>query len=66
MLSPHEIATLLLVKGSPMPLVDLDPTDLASLLEQELIQLDVESYGRTCPRLTGLGDTLLKAVTRRC
>jgi hypothetical protein len=63
MLSPHEIAALILVKGSPMP-VDLDPADLDTLLEQQLVELEQRPYGRTCPQLTHRGDFLLNAVTR--
>ncbi|WP_354687522.1 hypothetical protein [Cupriavidus necator] len=63
MLSPHEIATLILVKDAPAPL-DLDPSDLDTLLERQLVMLEARPSGQACPRLTQRGRFVLKAVGR--
>ncbi|MFC4522599.1 hypothetical protein [Cupriavidus pinatubonensis] len=63
MLSPHEIAALILVKEAPAP-VDLDPADLDTLLEHQLVTLEKRPSDHARPRLTQRGDSLLKAVSR--
>ncbi|CAG9186235.1 hypothetical protein [Cupriavidus pinatubonensis] len=63
MLSPHEIAALILVKETPVPF-DLDPADLDALLEHQLVTLEKCPSGHACPRLTYGGDSVLKAVGR--
>lgn len=63
MLSPHEIATLMLVKNAPDP-VELDPSDLDALLERQFVTLEERPSGQACPRLTHRGDFVLKAVGR--
>ncbi len=62
MLSHHEIATLILVNNAPNPL-GLDPADLDAL-ERELVTLEKRHSGRTCPRLTHRGQSVLAAVER--
>ncbi|WP_367395224.1 hypothetical protein [Cupriavidus sp. Agwp_2] len=64
MLSHHEIATLILVKGTQDPL-ELDPADLDTLLEHEFVALEERPSGQACPRLTQLGHAILKAVGLR-
>lgn len=61
MLSPHEFATLMLVKAAPDQ-VDLNRAELNTLLERELVALEqlAPSY-----RLTRDGDAVLQAVTQR-
>jgi hypothetical protein len=61
--SPHEIATLILVKDAPKPF-DPDPADLESLLEHQLVTLEKPSSGQACPLLTHRGHFVLKAVGR--
>jgi hypothetical protein len=63
MLSHHEIATLILVDNTPIPL-ELDPADLDTLVERQLVTLEKRPSGRTCPRLTYHGQSVLKAVHR--
>lgn len=63
MLSPHEFAALLLVGGTP-EVPDLDPDDLASLVERQLVALDELVTGRRL-QLTERGVSVVKAVTRR-
>lgn len=63
MLSPHEFATLMLVKAAPDQ-IDLDREELDTLLERQLIALDQFASGHQRPRVTRDGDSVLQAVTR--
>ena len=63
MLSPHEFATLLLVKNAPDQL-KLDHTELNTLLERQLVTLERLASGSKRPQLTTDGDFLLQAVAR--
>jgi hypothetical protein len=63
MLSPHEFATLMLVKDAPDQL-ELDHADLDILLEQQLVALETLSSGQQRPQITSDGVSILKAVTR--
>jgi hypothetical protein len=63
MLSPHEFATLLLVKDAPNQ-VDMDREELDALLEQQLVQLENLASGLKQWRLTEYGDSALKAIKR--
>ncbi|WP_426399610.1 hypothetical protein ACN9M1_25315 [Ralstonia sp. R-29] len=61
MLSPHEIATLLLVRGGSRPL-DLDDVDVQALLSHQLIALEPTDAGPGQPRVTLHGQALLQAL----
>jgi hypothetical protein len=63
MLSPHEIATLMLLKDAPDP-VDLDRADLEVLLERQLVTLEQLAHGQQRPLITVNGHTFLKAAAR--
>lgn len=63
MLSPHEFATLMLVKDAPDQL-GLDRADLDVLLERQLVALETLASGLQRPQITGDGVSILKAVTR--
>ncbi|WP_206997411.1 hypothetical protein [Trinickia mobilis] len=63
MLSPHEFATLLLVKDAPNQ-VDMDREELDALLEHQLVQLESLASGRQQWRITEYGDSALKAIKR--
>lgn len=62
MLSPHELATLMLV-GSAPDQIDITRTELDTLLDCELISLDRRA-GRRHPMLTPAGAHLLEAAAR--
>jgi hypothetical protein len=64
MLSPHEFATLMLLKAAPDQ-IEIDHAELAALLDQQLVALEHLASGGQRPRLTQIGDTLLEAITRR-
>jgi len=64
MLSPHEFATLLLVKAAPDQ-IDLDRAELDTLLEYQLVALEQLASGVRRPRLTRVGDSVLQAVDRK-
>ncbi|MEM5438583.1 hypothetical protein [Paraburkholderia diazotrophica] len=64
MLSPHEFATLMLVKSAPDQ-IDLDRAELDQLLEQQLVALEEIAGGVLRPRLTVHGDSLLQAISRK-
>jgi hypothetical protein len=61
MLSPHEFATLLLVKHAPEA-TDLDRSELKSLLEHRLVALEQTVNGIALPMLTPGGQSLLRAM----
>ncbi|KAE8761168.1 hypothetical protein FSO04_03985 [Paraburkholderia madseniana] len=63
MLSPHEFATLMLIKNAPDQ-IELDRAELDALLERQLISLENLASGRSRPRITSEGDSILKAVAR--
>ncbi|WP_114809234.1 hypothetical protein [Paraburkholderia kururiensis] len=63
MLSPHEFATLLLVKDAPNQL-DMEREELDALLERQLVQLERLASGNQRWRLTETGDTALRAIKR--
>lgn len=63
MLSPHEFATLMLVKDATSPL-QVDHADLNALLERQLISLEQGASGYVLLRLTQLGQSFLKAAGR--
>ncbi|MGX0939613.1 hypothetical protein ACUXQ2_005709 [Cupriavidus metallidurans] len=63
MLSPHEFATLMLVKDAPAH-VELDPGDVDALLKRQLVTLEKRASGRPCPCITSNGHSILKAVER--
>ncbi|MFX1676407.1 hypothetical protein PWR63_29835 [Paraburkholderia sp. A2WS-5] len=62
MLSPHEFATLMLVKASPDQ-IGLDREELDTLLEQQVVALEKLASGVHRPRVTHDGETLLHAMT---
>lgn len=63
MLSPHEFATLMLLKDAPDP-IDLDRADVEALLEHQLITLEKPTSGQRRPLITMNGDSVLKAAAR--
>jgi len=65
MLSPHEIATLM-VLSHPHPHPDVDPDDLNALVERQLVHL-LEASAAGCQpiRLTVAGLRLLQAMCGR-
>lgn len=63
MLSPHEFATLMLVKSAPDQ-IDLDRAELDALLEQQLVALEELVTGEQQARVTADGNSLLEAITR--
>ena len=63
MLSPHEFATLMLLKDAPDS-IDLDRADVEALLEHQLITLEKPTSGQRRPLITMNGDSVLKAAAR--
>jgi len=64
MLSPHEFATLMLVKAAPDQ-IDLNREELDTLLERQLVALEQLASGVVRPRLTRDGASMLQAVARK-
>jgi hypothetical protein len=62
MLSPHEFATLMLVKDAPDEIAER--AELGALLERQLVALEELASGIIRPRLTREGGTILEAVAR--
>jgi hypothetical protein len=63
MLSPHEFATLLLLKDAPNQ-VDMGRQELDALFERQLVQLEKLASGRRQWRITESGDSAVRAVKR--
>ncbi|MEM5425969.1 MULTISPECIES: hypothetical protein [Paraburkholderia] len=64
MLSPHEFATLMLVKSSPDQ-IDMGREELDTLLEQQLVALESLATGMPRPRITDEGEFLLETIMRK-
>ncbi|HTR10669.1 MAG TPA: hypothetical protein VMJ11_29240 [Paraburkholderia sp.] len=62
MLSPHEFATLMLVKDAPDAIADR--AELDALVERQLVALEERAGGNLLPRLTQEGGSILEAVAR--
>ena len=63
MLSPHELTTLMVVKDAPDQ-IDLDRWELHTLLEQELVCVELLHSGHQQARITPTGHSVLQAVLR--
>ncbi|MFP4895437.1 hypothetical protein [Paraburkholderia sp. EG304] len=63
MLSPHELATLLLSKDAPER-IDSDRAELGTLRELQLIANEPAGPGLLFPRVTARGDAVLRAFAR--
>jgi hypothetical protein len=63
MLSPHEIATLILVRDAPDQ-IETDRAELSTLLERELVALERAERGLARPRITQNGNSVLEACSR--
>lgn len=63
MLSPHEIATLMLIKDAPGR-IESARAELHSLLDLELVVMECCAAGCPRPRVTPLGDAILQAIAR--
>lgn len=61
--SPHEFATLMLVKDAPDQ-VELNRADLDALLESQLVRPQRLASGHQRTEITVNGNSLLKAVAR--
>ncbi|PVX85726.1 hypothetical protein [Paraburkholderia unamae] len=61
MLSPHEFATLMLVRQAPDQL-DMNRAELDALLERQLVMLEHCAGGARRAYLTGKGRTFLDAL----
>ncbi|MDT6961189.1 MULTISPECIES: hypothetical protein [unclassified Cupriavidus] len=72
MLSPHELATLMLIGNGPhtrddtstIPAREIDPVDLDALISKEMVILQSEQGQRPCPQITAHGRSMLAAVGR--
>ena len=64
MLSPHEIAALMLLDSANGNL-ELDPADLKSLVRRQLVRLERLTHGRSQVRLTDHGRNFLDTVAKR-
>jgi len=63
MLSPHEFATLMLVRSAPDQ-VDMNRAELDTLLERQLVSLEQLAEGHRRFKLTHTGHSLLETVHR--
>jgi hypothetical protein len=63
LLSPHEFATLMLVRHSPDQ-IDMNRLELDTLLERQLVALEQWTEGHRQLSLTSAGRSLLEAMGR--
>lgn len=63
MLSPHELATLLLVKDAPER-IEVDRAELGALRALQLIADEPRESGFASLRVTPRGDAVLRAIAR--
>jgi hypothetical protein len=63
MLSPHEVATLLLLKDAPER-IEADRAELGALRALQLIANESPEAGFLAPRVTPRGDAVLRAIAR--
>lgn len=63
MLSPHEVATLMLIKDASDQ-TELDRADLDTLIEHQLVSLERLESGRRHPCITPRGGAILNAIAR--
>ncbi|MFL9898048.1 hypothetical protein PQR71_07745 [Paraburkholderia fungorum] len=63
MLSPHEFTTLMLVKDASDQ-IELDSAELHTLLERQLVILELLTSGQRQLHITPQGHAVLKAVER--
>ncbi|PPB84266.1 hypothetical protein B0O95_104219 [Mycetohabitans endofungorum] len=63
MLSPHEFATLMLIRNAPEQ-IDMNRAELDTLLERQLVELEELAEGHRRPMLTPTGQSLLAAARR--
>ncbi|WP_231110503.1 hypothetical protein [Burkholderia territorii] len=63
MLSPHEFATLMLVRDAPDQ-IDMNRAELDALLERQLVMLEHCAPGRRVAHLTHKGRWMLDALQR--
>jgi len=63
MLSPHEFATLMLIRHSPDQ-IDMDRTELGTLLEHRLVALEPRAGDHRRLSLTKAGRMLLEVMGR--
>ncbi len=64
MLSPHELATLLLIHNGPDEGRQFDPVDLNALVAKQLVSLEATPEHPQPPRLTHHGHSMLRAMGR--
>jgi len=62
MLSPHEFATLLLVRDAVDEIAER--AELDALVERQLVTLEALASGAVRPRLTRDGDAMLEVIAR--
>ncbi|WP_454726360.1 MULTISPECIES: hypothetical protein [Cupriavidus] len=65
MLSPHEIAALMVLGGSARDR-ELDPADIGTLVERQLVRLASSAPGSERMHVTGDGHRFLQAIGRSC
>lgn len=63
MLSPHEFATLMLVRSAPEQ-VDMNRMELDTLLERQLVSREQPAQGHRRVALTQTGRSLLETFSR--
>ncbi|MGO4306880.1 hypothetical protein [Cupriavidus sp. RAF12] len=63
MLSPHEFAALLILSNSERH-GELDPADIGTLVERQLVRLESRSAERNAIRITTDGERLLRSIGR--
>ncbi|RDK09944.1 hypothetical protein [Cupriavidus lacunae] len=64
MLTPHEVATLMLIDEATPNIKDLDRAAVHALIEQDLVELEDYDPGHWRPSITTRGSSILSAIAR--
>lgn len=64
MLTPHEVATLMLIEVATPNIKDLDREAVDALIEQELVDPVSYTLGNWRPSITPRGSSILSAIGR--
>jgi hypothetical protein len=64
MLTPHEVATLMLIEVAAPNIKDLDREAVDALIDQQLVDRRIQDAGTFHPRITTRGTDILSAIAR--
>ena len=64
MLTPHEVAALMLIEEAAPNIADLDRAAIEALVERHLVRLESVDSGHKRPSITSRGSDMLNALAK--